>query len=190
LKIANSDMPTTEKMAEIIKYDTRFKIEKLPLTKIVFEEESSLPKNFQKLTRERKRKYNKIIEDVYANGIKEGVFKSTPDLRIFVNAVLGMCSWVYKWYRPSNGDDPEKISQQFTDVLREGYIVSKKKDLDQEQEAIPPSPEVVELSDVDCKFEEIISKIQILISGTESLAKKSDDIRKLLEKAIPKQNGF
>jgi AcrR family transcriptional regulator len=177
-KIAQSDMTTTEKMTEIIKYHGRFVMGNQTWSKIFFEEESALPSDFQKSISEKKRQYNKIVEDIYSKGIREGVFKPTSDPRIFVNAILGMCNWLYKWYRPDKGGDPEKISQQLADILTEGYIVSKKKNLDQEQEAIPLGTGTRELSKPDSKQEEIISKIQILTSMTESIAEKLDAIRR------------
>ena len=176
MKIAQSHTSTTEKMTEIIKYCTKHNMKKKSRAKIFFEEESALPSNFQKLIREKKRQYNKVIEDIYSDGIKEGVFKPTPDLRVFVNAVLGMYIWVYKWYRPNRGDDPEKISQQIAHILTEGFVVSKKRDLN-EEEAIPAAPVITELYNSDRKFDEVISKIQILTSVTESLVEKLDGIR-------------
>ncbi|MFH1625412.1 MAG: TetR/AcrR family transcriptional regulator [Pseudomonadota bacterium] len=188
-KIAHSHMTTTEKMTEIIKYHGRFAMENQTWSKIFFEEESALPRDFQRLISTKKRQYNEIIEDLYSEGVREGVFNRTPDLKIFVNAILGMCNWAYKWYRLNEESDPEKISQQFADILAEGYSDSKKKDLDEEKETVLPGQGVTELSDVNSKFEEISSKIQIMNSVTESLAEKLDDIRKLLSNAIAKQNG-
>jgi len=176
-KIAESDMTTTEKMTEIIKYHGRFAMENQTWSKIFFEEESALPYDFQKSILKKKQQYNKIIEDIYSKGIKEGVFKPTPDLRIIVNSILGMYIWAYKWYRPDRGDDPEKIAQQMADLLIDGYTISKSKDLDQKQEAISPVTETGALPNSDRKIEEVLDKIQILTSMTESLAEKLDVIR-------------
>jgi AcrR family transcriptional regulator len=177
-KIAQSNMPTIEKMAEIIKYHGKFIMVGQPLAKIIFVEESLLPNDYQKLIRDKKRIYNKIIEDTYANGVKEGVFKPSLDLKVFVRAIIGMGNWAYKWYEPNKGDDPEKICQEFVDILTEGYLISKKKGFNQEKEGIAPSPEIVDLSNVDRKLEEIMSKIQILTSTIELLTEKSEGIHR------------
>ncbi|MEW6616487.1 MAG: TetR/AcrR family transcriptional regulator [Thermodesulfobacteriota bacterium] len=177
LKIAHSKIPTTKKMADIIKYCAKYNMEKQSWAKIFFEEESALPSNFQKLIQNKKRQYNKVFEDIYSDGVKEGVFKPTPNLRVIVNSILGMYIWAYKWYRPDRGDDPEKIAQQMADILLEGYTISKRKYLDQEQEVTSPGTEMETLSSPDRKIEEVLDKIQTLTSMTESLAEKLDVIR-------------
>lgn len=177
MKIAQSHTSTIEKMMGIIKYCTKHNMKKKSRAKIFFQEELALPSNFQELIRKKKREYNKVIEDIYSQGIKEGVFKPTPDLRVFVNAILGMYIWVYKWYRPDRGDDPEKISQQISDILTEGFVVSQKRDLNEKQEAIPAAPEMGALSNSDHKIEEVLDKIQILTSMAESLGEKLNGVR-------------
>lgn len=174
LEIANSAIPTTKKLADIIKYCAKLNMEKQSWAKIFFEEESALPSNFQKLIRNKKRQYNKVFEDIYSDGVKEGVFKPTPDLRVIVNSILGMYIWAYKWYMPGRGDDPEKIAQQMIDILTQGFLVSKEKALN--EEAIPAAPAITELYSSDRKFDEVISKIQILTSITESLGEKLDGV--------------
>lgn len=132
-KMVSSDTSTSEKMSEAIRYHAEFIMQKQPYTKILFDEESFLPYDFQKLIRKKKGEYSKLVEDVYADGIREGVFKPTLDLRVLMNAIFGMINWTYRWYSSDKRSDFKKIYEQFVDILTEGYTVVRDKELDLEE---------------------------------------------------------
>jgi len=91
---------------------------------VFFTEENQLPeKEFRKIRRE-KRKYTRIVEEIIEEGISQGLFrKSDPKLQAF--ALIGMCNWVYKWYKPGpDSYTPEQIADYFVSLLERGYLKS------------------------------------------------------------------
>ena len=47
--------------------------------------------------------------------------KSDPKLQAF--ALIGMCNWVYKWYKPRpDSYSPEQIADYFVSLLERGYL--------------------------------------------------------------------
>ena len=89
---------------------------------VFFTEENQLPeKEFRKIRREKK-KYTRIVEEIIEEGISKGLFrKSDPKLQAF--ALIGMCNWVYKWYKPGPGSyTPEQIADYFVGLLERGYL--------------------------------------------------------------------
>ena len=52
------------------------------------------------------------------------MFKKTdPTLQAY--AILGMCNWIYKWYKPQKTTyTPEQIADDFISLLENGYLDS------------------------------------------------------------------
>ena len=99
-EISAMDIPPNEKLRLIIEEHIRNVIIKaIPMVSVFFSEENQLPKKELKKITKAKNEYNKIIENVIEEGIAQGIFrKVNPKLQAY--AILGMCIWVYKWYKP------------------------------------------------------------------------------------------
>ena len=84
----------------------------------------ALPEKDFKKIREEKKKYTRIVEKIITEGISQGMFKKTdPTLQAY--AILGMCNWIYKWYKPDKtAYTPEKIADHFISLLQQGYLES------------------------------------------------------------------
>jgi AcrR family transcriptional regulator len=97
-------------------------IESLPMFSVFFSEENQLPeKDYQKITKE-KRRYNRILEEIIKEGISKGVFKKV-DVKLQSYAILGMCNWIYKWYKPGQaGYTPDQIADHFITILEGGLL--------------------------------------------------------------------
>jgi AcrR family transcriptional regulator len=97
-------------------------IESLPMFSVFFSEENQLPeKDYQKITRE-KRRYNRILEEIIKEGISKGVFKEV-DVKLQSYAIMGMCNWVYKWYKPGRaGYNADQIADHFIALLERGLL--------------------------------------------------------------------
>ena len=39
---------------------------------------------------------------------------------VIVNGILGMCNWLYRWYDPEQGSDPEGIKEVFVRMVMQG----------------------------------------------------------------------
>jgi AcrR family transcriptional regulator len=122
-KIWRMDLPPDEKLRKIIGNHVKNIIVKdLSMFSVFFSEESQLPeKDFQKI-REEKKRYTRIIEEIIEEGIAKGLFRAL-DPKLQAYAILGMCNWVYTWYRPEKtSHDPEVIVNNFMTLLEIGYL--------------------------------------------------------------------
>ncbi len=99
-------------------------IKDLSMFSVFFSEESQLPeKDFRKI-REEKKKYTRIVEKIVEAGISQGMFKNA-DPKLQAYAILGMCNWIYKWYKPQKTPyTPEQIADHFIALLQNGYLES------------------------------------------------------------------
>ncbi|MBW2101747.1 MAG: TetR family transcriptional regulator [Deltaproteobacteria bacterium] len=74
-------------------------VKNLAMFSVFFSEENELPrKDFLKIRTE-KRKFSRVVEDIIQEGIDLGIFRAV-DPRLQANAIIGMCNWLYRWYRP------------------------------------------------------------------------------------------
>jgi len=102
-------------------------IENIAMFTVFFSEENQLPKkDFQKIQSE-KRKFTKVVEDIIVQGIEQGYFRRVnPKLQ--ANAIIGMCNWLYRWYKPAKSSlTPDEIVEQFTDLLENGLLQTSDK---------------------------------------------------------------
>lgn len=123
IMISQMDISPDEKLRLIIKEHIQgIIIKSLPMISVFFSEENQLPeKEFRKITKE-KNKYTKIIENVIEEGISKGYFRNT-DPKLEAYAIIGMCNWVYKWYKPGdNAYGPDQIVDHFIGLLESGYL--------------------------------------------------------------------
>jgi AcrR family transcriptional regulator len=97
-------------------------IENLSMFTVFFSEENQLPEgDFQKIRKE-KRKFTRVVENIIIEGMQQGYFRRVnPQLQ--ANAIIGMCNWLYRWYKPGKSSySPDEIMDQFTSLLENGLL--------------------------------------------------------------------
>ncbi|MBW1768045.1 MAG: TetR family transcriptional regulator [Deltaproteobacteria bacterium] len=129
-KILESDLPPNEKLRLILRNHVKnIIIQPLSMMCVFFSEENQLPeKEFRKI-QEEKNKYNHIVEKIIVEGISLSLFRKTdPKLQTF--GILGMCNWVYKWYKlDGNFYTPDQIADHFVGLLERGYLKNNKQEM-------------------------------------------------------------
>jgi len=125
-KIGESDLAPPEKMRVLIRHHIKhIVIDNLSMFAVFFSEENQLPEEDFKTIRKEQRKYNRVFETIIEEGIAQGYFRAC-DPGLHTCAILGMCNWLYRWYKPGNGrKTPEEIADHFIDLLENGYTRSK-----------------------------------------------------------------
>ena len=124
-EISGMDLPPDEKLRVMIRnHINNIIIKDLSMFSVFFSEESQLPEKDFKKIRAEKKKYTRIVAEIIAEGISLGMFKKAdPNLQAY--AILGMCNWIYKWYKPQKTTyTPEQIADDFISLLEYGYIES------------------------------------------------------------------
>ncbi|GBC81802.1 HTH-type transcriptional repressor KstR2 [bacterium HR10] len=69
----------------------------------------------------RMRRFQNRYIEIIREGQAAGVFRQL-DPRLVVYGILGMCNWVYRWYRPDLGFTPEQITAVFTRLILDGIV--------------------------------------------------------------------
>jgi len=135
-QIGERDLSPPEKLRMLIRHHIKHIIaENLAMLAVFFSEENQLPeKDFHKI-RQEKRKYSSVVERVIEDGRAQGYFRDT-DTHLQAFAIIGMCNWLYKWYKPGDASwEPDDVADHFIDLLEHGYLREKDKPGDAEMEA-------------------------------------------------------
>lgn len=128
-RIASMEIPPDEKLKRIIRnHITNIIIKDLSMFSVFFSEENQVSeKDFQTIRAEKK-KYTVIIEGIIEEGIAKGFFLKT-DPKLLAYAIIGMCNWIYKWYKPEHSPyRPEEIADHFIHLLGTGCLEYNIKD--------------------------------------------------------------
>src|SRR5437899_1437839 len=79
----------------------------------------NMPK--QKTSVSRKRT---AIEEVVKEGVQKGVLIPLHPKR-FTYALMGMCNWMHRWYRPGGEWTPDTVAEEFIRILESGYLTHR-----------------------------------------------------------------
>ncbi len=120
-RICAQRIPPEEKLRQIIRHQVRLMAEHRDFLTVFFSEESHLPPAMAERTRQEKREYNLLIENVIRQGMEEGVLVSMPP-QILTFIILGACNWLYQWYRPEGELSADEVARLFIMVLERGYL--------------------------------------------------------------------
>jgi AcrR family transcriptional regulator len=70
---------------------------------------------------ESQKEYQEIFTGIIKDGQSSGVFISgEPDL--LVDAMLGMCNWIYRWYHQENSPKLEVVKKTFIGLIKGGIM--------------------------------------------------------------------
>lgn len=119
--LAGSGLPVDERLRRMVHAHIAVVTAELPSLSVAFSEEAELPAELQRRIRHRKRGHEAYFEAVIEEGQRQGVFRP-GSARLMVLGLLGMCNWIYKWYRPDAPDGPtvDEIATEFARMFEAG----------------------------------------------------------------------
>jgi TetR/AcrR family transcriptional regulator, cholesterol catabolism regulator len=88
-----------------------------------FEHHRELPGTARREIRVKRDRYQQVIRDAIAEGIRTGSFRDV-DPEVATLAVFGVCNQAYQWWRPGSGADPALTAQKMWDLIMRGLAVS------------------------------------------------------------------
>jgi TetR/AcrR family transcriptional regulator, cholesterol catabolism regulator len=121
-KITGMEADPVTKMKEIVRLHATNVMTYRAWTAISIREEAELEEDQRKQIIHKKREYDAAIEDIYREGVKQGVFVDIPPF-IAVNALMGTCNSLYTWYNPEGALSAAEIADHFATLLTDGYQV-------------------------------------------------------------------
>ena len=115
-----------QKVRAFITLHITFNIENLVKMGVFFHDFRSLSKERRQRIIEARDLYDKILRDLIADGQREGLVCPDVDPKMASMAALGMCNWIYQWYRPRGRLRPDEVAGQFADLVIAGLACDRK----------------------------------------------------------------
>ncbi|HEV8714855.1 MAG TPA: TetR/AcrR family transcriptional regulator [Candidatus Binatia bacterium] len=120
-RIVAEDLPVPEKLRRIIRHQVRYMATNIPLSQVFFSEIFNLRPELGQWVRRANRAFGEVIENVVKEGVQKGELIPVHPKR-FTYALMGMCNWMHRWYRPGGEWTPDTVAEEFIRVLESGYL--------------------------------------------------------------------
>jgi AcrR family transcriptional regulator len=117
--IERSDAAPDRKLALMIDSFVRLVAQRPAFFTVYFQEKGHLGADHLKAVTRIERKIAGALERVLRLGMSAGTFR-TGDPAVAAFGILGMCFWVYKWFRPEGRSDVAAVSATFQALVLRG----------------------------------------------------------------------
>lgn len=119
-KVASARDPI-EKLRRAIEAEIEYVIRDQVTVGLFLHEFDTLSDRRRRRILARMRRFQNRYIEIIREGQAAGVFREL-DPRLVVYGILGMCNWVYRWYRPDLGFPLEQITAVFTRLILDGIV--------------------------------------------------------------------
>lgn len=116
------DLPAVEKLELLIRNHCKGIRDNHSEVSVFFREYRNLPEDAIKIIQEENSEYLKYVIKIIEQGVKEGLFKEDVDPKIVSLAIIGMCNWIYQWYKEDGGMSIEEIGGTFFRLMISGLV--------------------------------------------------------------------
>jgi AcrR family transcriptional regulator len=113
--IASSDRPAAERLRLAVRHHIVTLVEDLDNVACFVEEGRALAPPHLEAHIATRDAYERCFRQIIEDGVRRGEF-APVDVRLAGFAILGMCNWTVRWFRPDGPWTPEEISRHFGDL--------------------------------------------------------------------------
>ncbi|HEY8731407.1 MAG TPA: TetR/AcrR family transcriptional regulator, partial [Candidatus Limnocylindria bacterium] len=119
--IERSSEPPDRKLGLMVDSFVRLVAERPAFFTVYFQEKGHLDARHLKAVTRVERKIAIALERVVREGMDRGAFR-TADPAVAAFGILGMCFWVYKWFRPDGRSTVDAVSAAFQGQALRGLV--------------------------------------------------------------------
>ena len=119
---ADASLSPTERLKQAIKAHILNVAEHHDILTVYLSEWRQLTADSLSTVRGQRERYAALFLDILQDGQKKGEFRSELDARITALGMIGMCNYLFRWYRGDGRLAPEQIADVLTDLLLRGVL--------------------------------------------------------------------
>ncbi len=119
-EIVNSDAPAQEKMTQAIANHVTVFHQHYPHIAVYLHDFHNVMQKLQDNAIETPKEYQQLLTQLLQQGVDSGDLRSDLDVTVTGYAILGMCNWMYRWYKPEGHMSAEAVANVFTKLILEG----------------------------------------------------------------------
>ncbi|MBU4565326.1 MAG: TetR/AcrR family transcriptional regulator [Desulfarculus sp.] len=110
-----------EKLADFMRYYTRFYARDLDRLALLVNEVDNLEPRYRKVLEKKERRYLAALTDILDQLREQGRLKEVPST-VAAFAFFGMVHYTFRWYRPKGKVSPEELSEMFWEIFGRGVL--------------------------------------------------------------------
>jgi hypothetical protein len=76
----------------------------------------------QDKVRDLPKRYQRLWEEIVRQGMHSGELRADLEVTTTTFMILGMCNWMFRWYRKEGGLDTETLARQYASAILDGLI--------------------------------------------------------------------
>ena len=118
---ADETLTATERLKRAIKAHILNVTENLDILTVYLSEWRQLRADSLGTVRQQRERYAALFLAIVEDGVNRGEFRAI-DPRISALGMIGMCNYLFRWYRPAGRLRPEQIADELTDMLLHGAL--------------------------------------------------------------------
>lgn len=119
--IYQSALPPREKLRQAIVTHVETVSQRQDMLTILLRERHALSPTQQAVMQEKSDHYERLFQRIIGEGIREGEFRPV-DIKVTSFGILGMCNWIYQWYRAGGRLEAREIGGIFADLIFSGLL--------------------------------------------------------------------
>jgi len=119
-QIVNSDAPVTAKITQAIANHVAIFHQHYPHIAVYLHDFHNVMQKLKDNSIEAPKEYQQLLAQLLQQGVDSGELRSDLDMTVAGYAILGMCNWMYRWYKPEGNLSAEAIADVFTKLVLEG----------------------------------------------------------------------
>lgn len=158
-QIVAEELPVPEKLRRIIRHQVRYMATNIPLSRVFFSEIFNLRPELGQWVRLANRTFGEVIERVVKEGVQKGELIPLHPKR-FTYALMGMCNWMHRWYRPGGEWTPDTVAEELIRILESGYLTHRVENT--------YAPCIQEIQALRREIEELKSMVVTLVHADQS----------------------
>ena len=112
--IAKSDASASDRLRDMVTAYVRAVTANLDAVGLYLREWRSLPAPDLARLRAKRHAMRALFEEVVAEGVRKREF-AVGDEKVATLAILGMCNWIFEWYRPRGRLRPQDLANELAD---------------------------------------------------------------------------
>jgi len=121
IRLNDAGKPAVERLQQLVADHVEIMTDNLEEWTVFFQELDLRKDPRARRVLARQREFGERVEELIQAGIDSGEFRSDADVKLVSVGILGMCNWLYRWFR-ATGRSPEEIIHEFNALIGHGLL--------------------------------------------------------------------
>jgi AcrR family transcriptional regulator len=116
---ADQSLPPTDRLKRAVHAHVTAVATNLDVLTVYLSEWRQLATESLATNRMQRERYAALFHEILTDGVQTGEFRPM-DTRIVMLGVIGMCNYLFRWYRPEGRLTPDQVADELIDMVMQG----------------------------------------------------------------------